>query len=146
MRIEIDVDEKYSDLTVEIKTPQLTPEIERIISLMRMINMQIAVKKGDEIVLLDTDEILYIEALERNTYVYTKKDFYEINMRLYEIEQLLIEQGFIRVSKTDIVNLKNIQSLRADINRKIRVTLVNGEQIIVSRNYADELKKRLGVK
>ncbi len=45
MRIEIDVDEKYSDLTVEIKTPQLTPEIERIISLMRMINMQIAVKK-----------------------------------------------------------------------------------------------------
>ncbi len=95
---------------------------------------------------MDTDEILYIEALERNTYVYTKKDFYEINMRLYEIEQLLIEQGFIRVSKTGIVNIKNIQSLRADINRKIRVTLVNGEQIVVSRNYADELKKRLGVK
>ena len=56
------------------------------------------------------------------------------------------DQGFIRISKTTIINLKIIQSLKADINRKIRVTLINGEQIVVSRMYADELRKRLGVR
>lgn len=146
MKIEIDIDEKYADITVAIKAPKLTQDIEKMISLMRMINMQIAVKKDDEIVLLDTEQILYIEAVERNTFVYTRDDSFEIDLRLYEVEQELLEQGFIRISKTSIINLKKIQSLKADVNRKIRVTLINGEQIIVSRMYADELRKRLGVK
>ena len=50
MKIEIDIDEKYSDVKVDIKAPRLTQDIEKLISLMRMINMQMAVKKGDEIV------------------------------------------------------------------------------------------------
>lgn len=146
MKIEIDIDETYADVMVAIKAPKLTQDIEKMISLMRMINMQIAVKKDDEIVLLDTEQILYIEAVERNTFVYTRDDSFEIDLRLYEVEQELLEQGFIRISKTSIINLKKIQSLKADVNRKIRVTLINGEQIIVSRMYADELRKRLGVK
>ena len=146
MKIEIDIDETYADVMVAIKAPKLTQDIEKMISLMRMINMQIAVKKDDEIVLLDTEQILYIEAVERNTFVYTRDDSFEIDLRLYEVEQELLEQGFIRISKTSIINLKKIQSLKADVNRKIRVTLINGEQISVSRMYADELRKRLGVK
>lgn len=51
----------------------------------------------------------------------------EIDLRLYEVEQRLIEQGSIRISKTTVINLKKIQSLKAEINRKIRVTLCNRE-------------------
>lgn len=146
MKITMDIDEKYSDIAVEVKAPRLTQDIEKLISLMRMINMQIAVKKEDEIILLDTDKILYIEAVERNTFVYTKDASYESDLKLYQVEQELLEQDFIRISKQCILNLRKIKSLKADINRKIRVTLVNEEQIIVSRMYAEELRKRLGVK
>lgn len=146
MKITMDIDEKYSEIAVEVKAPRLTQDIEKIISLMRMINMQIAVKKEDEVILLDTDKILYIEAVERNTFVYTKDASYESDLKLYEVEQQLVEQDFIRISKQCILNLRKIKSLKADINRKIRVTLVNDEQIIVSRMYAEELRKRLGVK
>ncbi|MCR5517832.1 MAG: LytTR family transcriptional regulator DNA-binding domain-containing protein [Lachnospiraceae bacterium] len=146
MKIDIDIDEKYNELSVQIKAPKLTSDIERMISIMRMIDMQLAVKKGDEIVLVETNQILYFETVERNTFVYTKENIYEVDLRLYEVEQQLIDQGFIRISKTCILNLKKIQSLKADINRKIKVTLINGEQIIVSRNYADELRRRLGVR
>lgn len=146
MKIEIDVDEKYKDVALQIKAPKLTQDIEKIISLMRMINMQIAVKKGEETVILDMDRILYIESVDRNTFVYTDNESYEIDLRLYEVEQQFVEQEFFRISKSCIINLKKIKSLKADINRKIRITLINGEQIIVSRNYADELRKRLGVK
>jgi len=146
MKINIDVDSKYRDIGVDIHVPSLTPEVEKIISLMRMLDMQIAVKKGEETVLLDVGEILYIEAVERNTFIYTEKETYESALKLYEFEQQLSEKDFIRISKQSIVNLRKVKSLRSDINRKIRVTLQNDEQIIVSRMYSDELRKRLGVK
>ncbi len=146
MKINIDVDSKYPDIGVDIHVPSLTPEVEKIISLMRMMDMQIAVKKGDETVLLDVGEILYIEAVERNTFIYTEKETYESSLKLYEFEQQLSEKDFIRISKQSILNLRKVKSLRSDINRKIRVTLLNDEQIIVSRMYSDELRKRLGVK
>ena len=146
MKINIDVDSKYTDIGVDIHVPSLTPEVEKIISLMRMMDMQIAVRKGDETVLLDVGEILYIEAVERNTFIYTEKETYESALKLYEFEQQLSEKDFIRISKQSILNLRKVKSLRSDINRKIRVTLLNDEQIIVSRMYSDELRKRLGVK
>ncbi|MBR6358336.1 MAG: LytTR family transcriptional regulator DNA-binding domain-containing protein, partial [Lachnospiraceae bacterium] len=45
-----------------------------------------------------------------------------------------------------IVNIRMIKSLKADIDRKIRVTLKNDEQIIVSRMYSDELRRKLGLR
>lgn len=146
MKIEIDIDDKYPDISVQIKAPGIDQDVEKIISMMRMINMQLAVKKDDETFLLDIDKILYIEAVERNTFVYTEDIAYESDLKLYEVEKELLEKKFFRVSKQSIINLRKIKSLKAEINRKIRVTLVNGEQIIVSRMYADELRKCLGVK
>lgn len=146
MKIEIDVDEKYTDTGVKITTPVLSPEIERLVSVMRMMDMQIVVKKDDETILLDADKILYIEAVERNTFVYTAEDTFESSLKLYEFEQQLPERDFIRISKQSILNLRKVSSLKTEINRKIRVTLLNGEQIIVSRTYSDELRKKLGIK
>ncbi len=146
MKIEIDIDEKYQEMKMIIQAPQLTQDIEKMVSLMRMINMQIGVKYEDEMHLLDTDEILYIETVDRRTFVYTEDKIYESELKLYEMEEKLLERDFLRVSKQSIVNLRKIKSLKAEINRKIRVTLENGEQIVVSRMYSDELRRKLGLK
>lgn len=141
MRIEIDINEKYEDLSVEIKSPRLTPDIEKMISMLRILGMQILGKKDNETFVLDVAEILYIEAVERDTFLYTENEVYESDFKLYELEQQLTERDFFRVSKSTLINLKKVKSLKADLNRRIRVTMVNGEQIIASRMYADELRK-----
>lgn len=146
MKIEIDVDDKYTDTEVIIRTPKITQEIEKMIALMRMINMQIGVKYNDETYLLDIEKILYIDTVDRKTLVYTEDEIYESDLKLYEIEMELVERDFLRVSKQTIVNLRKVKSLRAEFDRKIRLTLQNGEQIIVSRMYSDELRKKLGLK
>lgn len=146
MKIEIDIDEKYKELAVQIKAPELAPDVEKLVSIMRMVNKQLGVRQGDETYLLDTNKILYVEAVDRKTFVYTEGEMYESDLKLYEIEQELLEQDFLRISKQSIVNLRMIKSLKADINRKIRVTLKNGEQIVVSRMYSDELRRKLGLK
>ena len=93
-----------------------------------------------------TDKILYVEAVDRKTFVYTNADTYESELKLYELEQQLIERDFLRISKQSIVNLRKIRSLKTDVNRKIRITLQNGEQIVVSRMYSDELRRKLGLR
>ena len=146
MRIEIDVDDKYANTEVIIRTPKITQEIEKMIALMRMINMQIGVRHNDEIYLLDIEKILYIDTVDRKILVYTEDEIYESDLKLYEIEMELVERDFLRVSKQTIVNLRKVKSLRAEFDRKIRLTLQNGEQIIVSRMYSDELRRKLGLK
>ncbi len=145
MKIEVSVDEKATDLIISVTCRQLTPDIEKILATLRMMNHQLTAKKDAEIYLLDTTQVIYIESVGRKCFIYTSNEIYESDFRLYELEQQLEEYGFIRVSKSFLIHLQNIQSLKADINRKIRITMSNGEQIIASRQYADELKKRLGV-
>ena len=146
MKIEIDIDERYSDTEVVIRAKRLTRDVEKLVALMRMIDMQVGVRQGEETYLLDADRILYVETVDRKTFVYTEKETYESELKLYEIEQELLAHDFLRISKQTIVNMRMIKSLRADIDRKIRVTLKNGEQIVVSRMYSDELRKKLGLK
>jgi DNA-binding LytR/AlgR family response regulator len=146
MKINLDIDGKYDDIEVIIRAPHLNNDIERMVAMMRMIDMQIAVRKDNETFLLDTDKILYVEAVDRKTFVYTNTDTYESELKLYELEQELVERDFLRISKQSIVNLRKIKSLKTDVNRKIRITLQNGEQIVVSRMYSDELRRKLGLR
>ena len=146
MKIEIDIDKKYPDTEVVIRANKLDSDVERLVAMMRMVNMQIGVRKNDETYLLDVEKILYIEAVERKTFVYTSDETYESDLKLSEIEQELLERDFFRISKQSIVNIRMIKSLKSDINRKIRITLRNDEQIVVSRMYSDELRRKLGLK
>ena len=69
----------------------------------------------------------------------------ESEFRFFQ-HNLMLEHDFLRISKQMIVNIRMIRSLRSEINRKIRITLKNDEQIIVSRMYSDELRRKLGLK
>ena len=145
LKITIDVDDKNEEIEVNIKCNKLTSEVENLIATLRIINQQMLVIKDNENYLLDVNKISYIETLERKTFVYTEDEMYESKLKLYEMEERLCNCGFIRISKSCLVHLKYIKSIRNDIERKLRLTMKNDEQIIVSRQYADEIKKRLGV-
>ncbi|MCX4306886.1 MAG: LytTR family DNA-binding domain-containing protein [Acetatifactor sp.] len=146
MKIAIEIDEKYSDTEIRVGCRRLTPELEKMIAMLRMLEMQLTVEKDGVTYLLDVDKVLYVEAVERKTFVYTDEQVYESGLKLYELEQQLEDCGFFRASKSCLIYLKHIESLKADINRRIRVTMKNGEQIVVSRMYAEELRRRLGLK
>lgn len=146
MKIEINVEPGISDTRIQISCGRLTPEIEKLLATLRILDRKLTAQKDGETYLLDVGEIIFLEAVDRKTFVYTKEEVYESDFKLYELEQQLTECGFFRASKSCLIQLKYIKSLKADINRKIRVTFENGEQLMVSRQYADALKKRLGVK
>ncbi|MFA9464946.1 MAG: LytTR family DNA-binding domain-containing protein [Velocimicrobium sp.] len=145
MKISIHTDETITETKIDITCEKLTPEIEKVLSMLRILDMKLTGQKNNEIFILDACEILYIDSVDKKTFLYTKMDVYESNLRLYELEEQLSKTEFFRASKSIILNLKQIASLRADFDGKIKVTMTNGEKRIVSRQYARNLKQRLGV-
>lgn len=63
-------------------------------------------------------------------------------MKLHELEAALAQYNFIRVSKNTICSLSKIKTLKSEVDRKIKITMENDYQIIASRMYADELRKK----
>lgn len=146
MKISINIDPELADTEIIINCGSLTAETENIIAALRMADNQMTVLKNGETHILDISKIAYIETVDRRTFVYTEKDCYESKLKLYEMDEKLCSSSFLRISKSCIVRLKYIRSLKAELDRRLRITLENGEQLIASRQYADELKKRLGVR
>ena len=145
MKIEINVDDKTEETIISISCKKLTPELQKMLAMMRILDKQLVTARDGETFLIDVSEIIYAEVIDRKTFVYTKDGVYESGLRLYELEQQLEECDFCRVSKSCLVQLRAVRSLKSDINRRIRVTLDNGEVIVASRQYADGIKKKLGI-
>ena len=145
MKIAINIEPSASETSLLVTCKELTPQVEKLLAAIRILDKQITAKKEDVLYLIDLADVFYIEALERNTFIYTDKEVFDSQMKLYELESTLAQYGFIRVSKNTICSLRKIKSLKSEVDRKIKITMENGYQIIVSRMYADELRKKLGV-
>ena len=145
MKITINVEPTATETSLLVTCKELTPQVEKLLAAIRILDKQITANKGDSICLIDLADVFYIEALERKTFIYTDKDVFDSDMKLYELEAALAQYDFIRVSKNTICSLRKIKSLKSEVDRKIKITMENGYQIIASRMYADELRKKLGV-
>ncbi|WP_270640155.1 LytTR family DNA-binding domain-containing protein [Longibaculum muris] len=127
-------------LQIEFETYE---EKEKVLTLINTMNTKIIGYKRDKKYFIQIESIYYIELVDKKTFIYTKEECYESPLWLYQIEEQL-DQQFIRVNKSTILNMKYIKSLKADIGSRIIVYLDNQDQVLVSRTYAKEFKKRLG--
>ena len=118
-------------------------EKDKVLASIQNMNTKIPCYKREKKYLLNIDSIYYIDLIDKNTFIFTKDDCFESPLWLYQIEELLNED-FIRESKSTLFNMQHIKSLKADIGSRVIVYLDNGDQILVSRKYAKEFKKRLG--
>ena len=146
MKITIKTDANIKDTLVEITCNKPSPEIEKIAAILRMMDKQLTGRKGNQIELIPVHHVIYIESVDRKCFLYTDTSCFESDFKLYELEEQLQSSGFFRISKSLLINLQEVQSIRSEYNRRLLVTMCNGEQIIASRKYAEQLKKRLGVK
>ena len=133
-----------------IRAGEVSEEIRSAVDLLENNCSSIAVSRADEernpgeSYMLGTNLIYYTESIDKRTYVYTKEACYETKYRLYELEELL-SAGFLRVSKSMVVNIRKIRSVKSELNGRMTAELLNGEKIMISRSYVKDLKRKLGV-
>lgn len=100
--------------------------------------------KNDKSYKIEFKDIYYIEAVDNQTFIYTKDSFYEIKEKLYQIEMILNDK-FLRCSKSMICNINKITSLEKEKNSRMIANLSNNETIIITRQYTKDIKGKLNL-
>lgn len=127
-----------------IEATQKTADIVTAIELLEGSSSGIPVIHEGATVLCRMNEIYYVESVDKRSFIYTKNNCYESKYRLYELEEML-NGFFVRCSKSMIVNLRKVKSVKSDIGGRLETQLLNDEQIIISRSYVKEIKRRLDI-
>lgn len=145
MKITVNEAANVQETEVIIHCSKADKTVERIIAAVQTANGKIIGTKDGTIYQIETAKILYIEAVDRKTFFYTEEEIYESDKRLYALENELRAQSFFRASKAFIINLRRVRSIRPEFGSRLLLTMDNGEQIIVSRQYAAIIKDVLEV-
>jgi len=132
-------------LKVIIKCRQVNDKVLRLKSHIELFDQKILAKGQDESFVIEANDVLYFEAFDDRTFLYTIDNVLEVKLRLYELESFLSEKDFIRISKSHIVNINKISKLKPELNRTLLLTLCDGEQLSVSRNYVKQFKELLSI-
>ena len=153
MKVQLFVSKDLEEPYAEIYTDVLTDNIQKAMVLLEneeTINEEeemgdnsiLAVKKGQDIVLLDVEDIFLIRVEDKQTKVYVEDKEYLIKKPLYQIEENL-DSNFVRVSKTTIVNLRKIKRVAPSLKGMMFIELKNGLKDNISRKYFSDFKKAL---
>jgi DNA-binding LytR/AlgR family response regulator len=105
--------------------------------------MKITGRKDGCEYILEIADIVYIENTEKRTFLYTLSDTYESPFRLYELEVKLVSLDFLKASRYCLVNMKYIKSIEMELNSRLIITMPRDIKLIVSRQYASEIKQKL---
>ena len=118
-------------------------EVKCALSLLGQLGIQLIGKKEGTTVPISTEEILYFESVDKKTFIYTETDVLETPLRLYMLEERLINSSFFRASKNAIINLNKIASLKPEFGGRMEATLTSSERVMISRQYLPILKNKL---
>lgn len=146
MQIEIKVDENLSEPKIIVITNKITEEIQELVrNLSEEPWKMIAGFREDIVELLDQEEIIRIYSSAGKVYAVTERNEYTVRLRLYELENKLDKGRFVRISNSEIVNLKKVKRFDLSFTGTICVTLINDTVTYVSRRYVSKIKKVLGI-
>ena len=128
---------------VLVRYSTLSPEVNQIICILKNENRKLLGISNNEKVIVDISEILYIESVDGRSYAYTQNDVIKLEYTLLQLEQLIGEISFFRGSKSMIINIDKVKSLRSLASNRIDAMMCNGEHVMISRTYASDFRKRL---
>lgn len=146
MQIEIKIDSGFKEPKAVIFTDKVTDEITELVrQLSDERSSIIAGFKDDTAELLEHNDIFRIYASNGKVYAETANGTFTLRLRLYEAEQRLDSQLFVRISNSEIINLKKVTNFDLSFVGTICVKLSNGTVTYVSRRYVAKIKQILGI-
>ena len=136
---EENIEENYLELHYDKIDEETNAVLDRLRDTLRYIE---GTTEQGKVTIALTD-IFYIETVDRKTFAYTKDTCVEIKEALRDIIEEFENIGFVRISKSAVVNIYKIQKLQGDINMRVIIYLKNGEQLIMNRSYRNDFYDKL---
>lgn len=146
MQVEIKIDDSYTEPKIIILTASMTEEVNDVMKKLSESNPQIiSGSKNGKIEVLEQNDLLKLYAGNGKVFAVTNNGEYALRLRLYEVEKRLNPSQFVRISNSEIINLKKVKNFDLSFTGTICVELMNGTTTYVSRRYVSKIKKILGM-
>lgn len=146
MQVEIKIDSTCKEPKVIVYTDKITEEINALVQ--KISDETPQVLSGfcnNTLKVLEQSDIIRIYASGGKVYAVTAGDEYTLRLRLYELEERLDKNLFVRISNSEIINLKKVKTFDLSFTGTICVALTNNTVTYVSRRYVSKIKQVLGI-
>ena len=128
---------------IEIHCYRISDEVREIIAFVKSRQGQLTGTADERQYEIAVSDVFYIESVDNRNFIYTKDKVYETRQKLYELEEMLKDKHFLRVSKSTLLNLMKVSAIKPALNSRFTAVLFSGEQIVISRKHVPALKKTL---
>ncbi len=146
MKVEVKIESAFQEPKVIILTDRMTDEVNEIVrKLTENVPQMIAGFQDEILKVLDQGEIIRVYARNGKVFASTNDGEYSLRARLYELEERLDRNSFVRISNSEIINLRKVKAFDLNLAGTILVSLLDGTVTYVSRRYVSKIKQVLGV-
>ena len=143
MKLIVEKDEEQLEPTIIIRCATQDEKIKKLIEVINSYYLTIIGKLANEEYVLNLEDLYYFEAVDNHVFAYSIDKVYEVNYKIAELNDLLQETSFLQISRTVILNIRKIKKVSQLVNGRMLASLVNKEKMIISRAYAQNLKRKL---
>ena len=135
---------------VQIMRDRTSGMDQRIVSLLEEMKAgkkyleRLVIKANGRIYFLEANEIDWIEAEGNYVSVHSAKKSHLLRETISSLESQLDPKKFVRIHRSSIVRIDQIQELQPWFHGEYRIILHDGTQLTLSRNHRDKLQEALG--
>lgn len=144
MKLKINISKDIKEERIEVYARDYSEEIEDLKTyLERRPSDKFSLFKDDFVDIVGAEEIIRIYAQDKKTYVKTRESTYTSRLRLKDFEERLSK--FIRISRSEIVNLDFVKRLDLSFMGTIALEFKDGHVSYVSRRNLKKFRQALGL-
>ena len=146
MKIEVQLDAHYSEVTVRILTDRISREVQELMDRITLSTTDLLLGfQKEEAVPLSLEELIRVYTSAGKVYAVTEEGEYQLRYRLYEVEERVNSKYFVRISQSEIVNLRKVKRFDLSLTGTIGVLFSDGSFSYVSRRFVSKIKQCLEI-
>ncbi|MBY5013544.1 LytTR family transcriptional regulator [Streptococcus suis] len=147
MKVKLAISSDIVEDLVTIEAQAMSEQITNLVAYIQNLDKQrssLTVKKGEQVYLVEHDEIVRLYLEDKVLQVETVETIYTSNLRLYQVKEDL-PSNFLQISQSEIIHIKQLDHLKLTANGLVKLVMKNGSVTYSSRRYLKVIKERLGL-
>ena len=142
MEVKLNIVPDCGKVSVTITAPALTDEVKALAARLSG-GSALTGWQGERAYPIQEEDLLRCFAQDKGVKAQTAQGVYDLRERLYELESKLDRHVFVRISHSEIVNLRRVTALDLSLTGTIRMTLGDATVCYVSRRYVKKIRDAL---
>lgn len=146
MQVKLWIQERFQEMEIRVCYHEQNAQVEETARrIHELLQFSVQVQDENGIRILPVADIIRIYAENQRLRVQSKAGLFYSQQKLYELEEQLSKSQFVRISRSEMVNIRCISKLDMDLTGTIKVILSDGTQTYTSRRCIPQLKQALGI-